>query len=106
MATLTCLNIQAHGDALGRGMVLVMSLWDDHDSNMLWLDSDFPLDRVIQTHIKIKTGINKFFLNKLLNIMISLYSLDGSIWELSNFLIIKNIYIFYCFVILQALHSF
>ena len=26
------------------GMVLVMSLWDDHDANMLWLDSDYPLD--------------------------------------------------------------
>lgn len=26
-------------DALGRGMVLVMSLWDDHAANMLWLDS-------------------------------------------------------------------
>ena len=25
-------------------MVLVMSLWDDHDVNMLWLDSDYPLD--------------------------------------------------------------
>jgi len=22
-----------------------MSLWDDHDVNMLWLDSDFPLDQ-------------------------------------------------------------
>lgn len=26
-------------------MVLVLSLWDDHDVNMLWLDSDFPLDK-------------------------------------------------------------
>jgi len=25
------------------GMVLVMSLWDDHAANMLWLDSDYPL---------------------------------------------------------------
>ncbi|KAK3331984.1 glycoside hydrolase [Cercophora scortea] len=25
-------------------MVLVMSLWDDHYSNMLWLDSTFPVD--------------------------------------------------------------
>lgn len=30
------------GGALGRGMTLVMSLWDDHDVNMLWLDSDYP----------------------------------------------------------------
>lgn len=28
-----------------RGMVLVMSLWDDHDVNMLWLDSDYPTDK-------------------------------------------------------------
>ncbi len=28
-----------------RGMVLVMSLWDDHEVNMLWLDSDYPLDK-------------------------------------------------------------
>lgn len=31
--------------SLGRGMTLVMSLWDDHDVNMLWLDSDYPLDK-------------------------------------------------------------
>lgn len=30
------------GGALKRGMTLVMSLWDDHDVNMLWLDSDYP----------------------------------------------------------------
>ncbi|OBT83992.1 hypothetical protein VE02_08009 [Pseudogymnoascus sp. 03VT05] len=30
--------------ALGAGMVLVMSLWDDHYSNMLWLDSTYPTD--------------------------------------------------------------
>lgn len=29
-------------DALGRGVVLVMSLWDDKASQMLWLDSTFP----------------------------------------------------------------
>merc|ERR1711913_94372 len=22
-----------------------MSMWDDHDANMLWLDSNFPLDK-------------------------------------------------------------
>lgn len=27
---------------LEQGMVLVMSLWDDHNSNMLWLDSNYP----------------------------------------------------------------
>jgi len=29
-------------DALGRGMVLVMSLWDDHAADMHWLDSTYP----------------------------------------------------------------
>ncbi|TRM62898.1 glycoside hydrolase family 7 protein [Schizophyllum amplum] len=33
------------GESLENGMVLVMSLWDDHAANMLWLDSDYPLDR-------------------------------------------------------------
>ena len=31
------------GEALKRGMVLVLSIWDDHDAYMLWLDSDYPL---------------------------------------------------------------
>ncbi|RBR08204.1 uncharacterized protein FIESC28_10396 [Fusarium coffeatum] len=31
-------------DALEAPMVLVMSLWHDHHSNMLWLDSTFPTD--------------------------------------------------------------
>ena len=30
--------------AFSKGMTLVMSLWDDHDVNMLWLDSDYPVD--------------------------------------------------------------
>lgn len=33
------------GEAIGRGMTLVMSIWDDHDANMLWLDSNYPLDK-------------------------------------------------------------
>ena len=33
------------GEALAKGMVLVMSVWDDHNSNMLWLDSTFPTDK-------------------------------------------------------------
>jgi cellulose 1,4-beta-cellobiosidase len=33
------------GDAVGKPMVLVMSLWDDGYSNMLWLDSAYPLDK-------------------------------------------------------------
>lgn len=30
------------GAAMNSGMVLVMSVWDDHAVNMLWLDSDYP----------------------------------------------------------------
>ncbi|KAI0267034.1 glycoside hydrolase family 7 protein [Gloeopeniophorella convolvens] len=30
------------GQSLGRGVVLVLSLWDDYAANMLWLDSDYP----------------------------------------------------------------
>ncbi|KAF4570093.1 hypothetical protein EYR40_009079 [Pleurotus pulmonarius] len=33
------------GDSLANGMVLIMSLWSDHAAHMLWLDSDFPLDK-------------------------------------------------------------
>ncbi|KAG5336288.1 putative 1,4-beta-D-glucan cellobiohydrolase B [Termitomyces sp. T112] len=32
------------GAAARNGMVLVMSLWDDHAANMLWLDSSYPVD--------------------------------------------------------------
>lgn len=32
------------GSAIGRGMVLALSVWDDHAVNMLWLDSSFPTD--------------------------------------------------------------
>lgn len=31
--------------AMDRGMVLVLSLWDDFEAHMLWLDSCYPLDR-------------------------------------------------------------
>jgi cellulose 1,4-beta-cellobiosidase len=37
-------GLKAMGEAMDRGMVLVMSLWDDHAVNMLWLDSSFPLN--------------------------------------------------------------
>ena len=33
------------GAAFIKGMVLVMSVWDDYDVNMLWLDSDYPTDQ-------------------------------------------------------------
>lgn len=35
-------GLKGVGQALGNGMVLVMSLWDDHAAHMLWLDSDYP----------------------------------------------------------------
>jgi len=35
-------GLRSLGDTLDRGVVLVMSLWDDHDVHMLWLDSDYP----------------------------------------------------------------
>jgi len=38
-------GMKATGDALEHGMVLALSLWDDHDVNMLWLDSNYPLDQ-------------------------------------------------------------
>merc|ERR1712012_254302 len=33
------------GRSLDRGQVLALSLWDDVEVNMLWLDSAFPLDK-------------------------------------------------------------
>lgn len=36
-------GLTAMGEALAKGMVLVMSLWDDHYANMLWLDSTYPI---------------------------------------------------------------
>jgi len=35
-------GIKKMGASLARGMVLVMSLWDDHAAHMLWLDSNYP----------------------------------------------------------------
>jgi len=35
-------GLKSMGQALDRGVVLVMSLWDDHEVYMLWLDSDYP----------------------------------------------------------------
>jgi len=42
-------GMKATGDALEKGMVLALSLWDDHDVNMLWLDSNYPLDQSAST---------------------------------------------------------
>lgn len=38
-------GLQRMGEQMKNGMVLVMSLWDDHEANMLWLDSNYPLDK-------------------------------------------------------------
>lgn len=35
-------GLKQMGASLGRGMVLVMSIWDDTAANMLWLDSTYP----------------------------------------------------------------
>eukprot|EP01133_Synstelium_polycarpum_P007703 gene7703-9020_t len=37
-------GLEQMGDAISKGMVLVMSLWDDYAANMLWLDSSYPVD--------------------------------------------------------------
>merc|ERR1711976_189971 len=34
------------------GVVLVMSLWDDHYANMLWLDSTYPVDSSDPTAVR------------------------------------------------------
>ena len=33
------------GKAFEKGAVLVMSIWDDHEAHMLWLDSSYPTDK-------------------------------------------------------------
>ena len=38
-------GLKTMGEALDRGMVLVLSLWDDAEANMLWLDSSYPTNR-------------------------------------------------------------
>jgi cellulose 1,4-beta-cellobiosidase len=38
-------GLKSMGDALNRGMVLALSIWDDHTANMLWLDSSYPLNK-------------------------------------------------------------
>lgn len=36
-------GLKQMGKALGRGMVLVLSIWDDYAAHMLWLDSTYPV---------------------------------------------------------------
>lgn len=38
-------GMKAMGDSLGRGHVLVMSLWADYAAEMRWLDSNWPADK-------------------------------------------------------------
>ena len=40
---------KAMGDAMDKGMVLALSLWDDHAAYMLWLDSNYPTDKAPST---------------------------------------------------------
>eukprot|EP00930_Biecheleria_cincta_P030083 TRINITY_DN2087_c0_g1_i3.p1 TRINITY_DN2087_c0_g1~~TRINITY_DN2087_c0_g1_i3.p1 ORF type:complete len:487 (+),score=82.88 TRINITY_DN2087_c0_g1_i3:91-1551(+) len=47
-------GMKAMGEALDRGLVLVMSIWDDPLANMLWLDSDYPLNKKPST-----PGVNR-----------------------------------------------
>lgn len=35
------------GQAFDKGIMLVMSLWDDYDVDMLWLDSSYPVDESV-----------------------------------------------------------
>merc|ERR1712228_772885 len=44
--------------ALENGLVLVMSLWDDHFANMLWLDSIYPTDSKDSTNFRGSCGID------------------------------------------------
>ena len=39
---LTAGGTKTMGEALKRGMVLVMALWDDYGSHMKWMDGVFP----------------------------------------------------------------
>ena len=36
------------GDSMGRGLTLVLSLWDDYDANMLWLDAAYPTNETVR----------------------------------------------------------
>merc|ERR1711976_81833 len=44
--------------SLEKGVVLVMSLWDDHGANMLWLDSTYPTDSTDPTNYRGSCGID------------------------------------------------
>ena len=48
-------GMKGMGESLDRGHVMIFSLWDDVEVNMLWLDSAFPLDKPV-TDPGIKRG--------------------------------------------------
>ena len=39
-------GLKQMGKAMDEGMVLVMSIRDDHATNMLWLDSTYPTNKI------------------------------------------------------------
>merc|ERR1719232_862297 len=48
-------GMKGMGESLDRGHVMIFSLWDDVEVNMLWLDSSYPLDKP-ETDPGIKRG--------------------------------------------------
>ncbi|THG93016.1 hypothetical protein EW026_g8093, partial [Hermanssonia centrifuga] len=42
-------GLSAVGKALQTGMVLALSIWDDHAAEMLWLDSNYPTNKTAST---------------------------------------------------------
>merc|ERR1711884_573917 len=48
-------GMKAMGESLDRGHVMIFSLWDDVEVNMLWLDSAYPLNKPV-TDPGIKRG--------------------------------------------------
>lgn len=42
-------GLKQMGASFAKGVVLVLSVWDDYAANMLWLDSDYPTDRTAAT---------------------------------------------------------
>merc|ERR1711862_198813 len=48
-------GMKGMGESLDRGHVMVFSLWDDVEVNMLWLDSAYPLNKP-ETDPGIKRG--------------------------------------------------
>lgn len=51
-------GLKAMGRSLRRGMVLVLSLWDDELTNMHWLDSATPLDQPVRYPLT-KPGVRR-----------------------------------------------